>query len=77
LREAAGLTVQHLASRMLEPAERIVAWERGGVVPSNSQQRQLALSLQVTLSTVRAAVAATLAEAVDTGRAEGEREGPF
>jgi transcriptional regulator with XRE-family HTH domain len=70
LREAAGLTAQHLASRMLEPVERVVAWEGGEAVPSNSQQRQLALSLQVPPATVRAAVAATRAQVVAAGLAE-------
>lgn len=77
LREAAGLSEQHLASRMLMPVERIVAWERGVVVPMKADQRQLALSLQVTTATVCAAMAATITEVVASGLAEGEAEGAF
>lgn len=80
LREAAGLTERQLASRLLVPPERVIAWERGAAQPSYIQSRMLAVELRVSVRVVRAALVETraaVAADLAKGLAEGEAEGAF
>lgn len=56
LREAAGLTEQQLANKLLMQPEQVAAWERGVGMPVGREVALLALAAGVTPATVLAAV---------------------
>lgn len=56
LREAAGLTQEQLAGKLLISPERIAAWESGAQVPTQMQARRLAAVLGLRPAAVLAAL---------------------